>query len=141
MVTHQRNSTFLRFKLSADTIHFALLVLLALFVCSLAQAQQFSVIHSFTGGADGANPYAALAVDRAGKLYGTTFFGGDGPSNDEAGDVGCGVVFRLANSGSGWISRLYGFKGNANNDGAGPYAGVTISSSGRLFGTTRRAVK
>ena len=137
MVTHQRNWTFLRLKLSAYTIHFALLVLLALFVCSLAQAQQFSVIHSFTGGADGANPYAALTVDRAGRLYGTTFFGGDGPCNDEAGDVGCGVVFRLANSGSGWIlTPLYSFKGNANNDGAGPYAGVAISPRGELFGTT-----
>jgi uncharacterized repeat protein (TIGR03803 family) len=137
VVTHQHNPTFLRFKLPAQSNYFALLVLFALFLRPLAQAQQFSVIHSFTGGADGANPYAALTVDRAGKLYGTTFFGGDGPCNDEVGDLGCGVVFRLANSGSGWIlTPLYSFQGNVNNDGAGPYAGVAISPSGKIFGTT-----
>ena len=137
MVTHRHNPNFLSFNLSVHTTYFALLLVLVLFVSPLAQAQQFSVIHSFTGGTDGANPYAALAMDRAGKLYGTTFFGGDGPCNDNVGDQGCGVVFRLANSGSSWIhTPLYSFTGNDNNDGAGPYAGVTISPSGKLFGTT-----
>jgi len=35
-----------------------------------------SVLYSFTGGTDGQNPMVPLIVDSAGKLYGTTFFGG-----------------------------------------------------------------
>ena len=51
---------------------FALTVVLAQSV----QAQTFQVIHTFTGGADGAEPQAGLTIDAAGNLYGTTFWGG-----------------------------------------------------------------
>jgi hypothetical protein len=52
-----------------------------------------TVLHSFTGGADGANPYAGLIPDAAGNLYGTTWHGGaDGTCGAP---YGCGVVFRL----------------------------------------------
>lgn len=50
------------------------------------------VLYSFTGGADGGNPYAGLVMDKAGNLYGTT---------EQGGDVslcygrGCGTVFKL----------------------------------------------
>jgi uncharacterized repeat protein (TIGR03803 family) len=44
-----------------------------------------SVLYSFTGGADGANPfYADLIFGKAGNLYGTTVEGG-------AHNLGCGV--------------------------------------------------
>ena len=45
-----------------------------------------SVLHSFTGGSDGAHPYAGLIFDRAGALYGTTEGGGA---------YGYGTVFKL----------------------------------------------
>lgn len=48
-----------------------------------------TVLHHFTGGADGASPVAGLVRDAAGNLYGTTYFGGDSA-------CGCGVVFRIA---------------------------------------------
>jgi len=48
-----------------------------LVLTSVAHAQSFQVIHSFTGGADGANPHAGLTIDAAGRLYGTTYKGGD----------------------------------------------------------------
>ena len=35
-----------------------------------------TVLYTFTGGADGANPYAGVVRDSSGNLYGTTFIGG-----------------------------------------------------------------
>jgi uncharacterized repeat protein (TIGR03803 family) len=52
-----------------------------------------SVLYSFQGGTDGANPKAGL-IARAGALYGTTYSGfatGCGPG----GTFGCGTVFKL----------------------------------------------
>src|SRR5579863_988321 len=48
------------------------------------------VLHSFTGGADGANPESSLVMDAAGNLYGTTIAGGAS---------GAGTVFRVAPKG------------------------------------------
>jgi hypothetical protein len=35
-----------------------------------------TVLYSFTGAADGDQPYASLIRDAKGNLYGTTYFGG-----------------------------------------------------------------
>ena len=37
-------------------------------VAQTAQAQTFTVIHAFTGGADGARPYAGTTMDLEGNL-------------------------------------------------------------------------
>ena len=104
------------------------LALLVIVLATQLHAQTYAVLHNFTGGSDGANPEAGLAIDRAGKLYGTTFRGG----------AGFGAVFRLAHSGSGWVfSPLYLFAGrDGGNDGAGPTASLTIGPDGSLYGTT-----
>jgi uncharacterized repeat protein (TIGR03803 family) len=82
-----------------------------------------TVLHSFTAGPDGANPYAGLIGDASGNLYGTTYFGG--PSN-------AGVVYKVdvANKHE---TVLFSFAG-AN--GANPEGGVTGDSAGNLYGTT-----
>lgn len=114
------------------------LALIALFGLTIvashsALAQSFTVIHSFTGGQDGATPMAGLASDRAGNFYGTAAFGGE--VGGQCGTGGCGTVFRLANRNSGWIlSPLYSFAGGS--DGANPEANVVIGSDGTLYGST-----
>jgi uncharacterized repeat protein (TIGR03803 family) len=78
------------------------------------------VLHSFAG-PDGAGPTGSLARDKAGNLYGTTMWGGT---------LGFGTVFELTTSGS--LVTLHNFTGKA--DGANPFAGVTLDSSGNLWG-------
>ncbi len=48
---------------------FLILVALTVVLPHAAQAQTFTVIHSFTGGGDGAQPYAGLTMDAPGNLY------------------------------------------------------------------------
>jgi hypothetical protein len=55
---------------------------------------QETVLHSFTGGADGANPEAGLVMDSAGNLYGTAPNGGKGASGSVE-FSGAGVVFEI----------------------------------------------
>jgi uncharacterized repeat protein (TIGR03803 family) len=51
-----------------------------------------SVVYSFTGGTDGAFPFAGLIIDAAGNLYGTAQTGGDNTCNPP---YGCGTVFKI----------------------------------------------
>jgi uncharacterized repeat protein (TIGR03803 family) len=90
-----------------------------------ASAQNFNVIHNFTGGNDGSVPMAGLSMDHGGNLYGTASSGG----------VGFGTVFRLSNRGGSWfLTPLYSFAGGM--DGGKPLARVTIGADGTLYGTT-----
>src|SRR5262249_8528290 len=72
-------------------------------------------------GTNGACPYAAVIMDSSGNLYGTTE--GGGPAQ-------VGTVFELA-KGSGAITALASFNGT---NGAYPYAGVIMDSTGNLYG-------
>jgi uncharacterized repeat protein (TIGR03803 family) len=49
-----------------------------------------TVLYTFTGGPDGNSPFAAVARDIEGNLYGTTY---------EGGSSGLGVVFKLDSTG------------------------------------------
>ncbi len=90
-----------------------------------------TVLHSFTGGADGGNPVAGLVMDSAGNLYGTTVVGGGPPS---CLDDTCGVVFKLDPSGTETV--LYTFDYHNPTPGVGPEAGVILDSAGNIYGTT-----
>ena len=64
-------------------------------VFKLDTAGHESVLHNFTGGADGAGPFAGLTIDSAGNLYGTVVEGGDLKCADNLNGYGCGVVFKI----------------------------------------------
>jgi len=90
-----------------------------------------TVLYSFTGtSGDGANPYAGLARDAKGNLYGTTYYGGLESCNN----IGCGVVFKLDTTGK--ESLLHTFTGT-EGDGANPSGGLVRDAKGNLYGTTR----
>jgi uncharacterized repeat protein (TIGR03803 family) len=60
-------------------------------VFKLDKNRNETVLHPFTGGTDGAHPYAGLVRDTAGNLYGTTSEGGDLNCSPN----GCGTVFMV----------------------------------------------
>jgi uncharacterized repeat protein (TIGR03803 family) len=89
-----------------------------------------TVLYSFTSGADGAEPYKGVTVDAQGNLYGTAVAGGSGSC-----EGGCGVVYKLTNSGGTWTQRvLHAFTGG--DDGSGPGARVTVDAEGNVYGMT-----
>jgi uncharacterized repeat protein (TIGR03803 family) len=99
-----------------------------------AQAQTFTLLHTFTGAPDGANPIAGLVRDAAGNIYGTTQQGGiTGGLCANGGLNGCGTVFKLDPSGNETV--LYRFTGGA--DGQFPSAGLVMDAAGNLYGTTQ----
>ena len=64
-------------------------------VFKLDRAGNETILHTFTGGTDGANPSANLILDEDGNLYGTTSFGGDVTDSPCSAVGGCGVVFKI----------------------------------------------
>ena len=142
-------------------------------VFRISPAGVVTVLHTFVGGADGADPMAALVQATDGNFYGTTRFGGaanqgtvfrmtpggavtilksfsggadgglpraaliqgsDGAfySTTQAGGAGYGVVFKIASDGA--FTVLYTLTGGP--DGANPSAPLIQAPSGQLYGTT-----
>jgi len=93
-------------------------------VFELDAAGKETVLYSFTGKADGGNPYAGVIRDSAGNLYGTAAFGGLVAGN--------GVVYKVDPSGNETV--LYSFQGYP--DGYDPTTGVIRDPAGNLYGTT-----
>ncbi len=110
------------------------LITLATWLTSSANAQTFTVLHNFTGGAGGAAPYAGVLIGRDGNLYGTTAAGGGGNcSAYYYFEPGCGTVYELSPSSQSFIT-LWQFSGGS--DGAYPEAGVVVGPGGAMYGTT-----
>jgi len=99
---------------------------------------KFSVVHTFTDIADGAEPYGGLVIDASGNLYGATVNGGDDLKkrscytdyNSVFGN-GCGTIFKITPNGE--FSVLYRFHGSA--DGGNPLS-VVLDPAGTLYGVT-----
>jgi len=137
MVQQQIVAPILEVRLKRTTALVSCAVLATLLtVVSSVQAQTFTVVHTFTGGADGSVPLGSITLDAQGNLYGTASAGGHNVNGCVSfGYPGCGTVFKLTHRGSSWtFSPLYQFQGAS--DGANPYSGVAIGPDGSLYGTT-----
>ena len=88
-------------------------------------------IYSFTGGTDGANPFATPLIAGT-KIYGTTTEGGYAACTTLP--YGCGTVYQWDLS-STTESVLYAFKGTNNNDGADSFSSL-LKIGNTLWGTT-----
>jgi uncharacterized repeat protein (TIGR03803 family) len=82
-----------------------------------------TILHSFTGGTDGANPVAGLMVANDGRYYGMASGGGSAGNN--------GTIFRTGATGG--FTNLYKFTGLT--DGAVPLAGLVQDTNGYFYGT------
>ncbi len=85
-----------------------------------------TVLYSFTGGADGSNPYGPL-TSIGNVLYGTTQFGGNAGCELQ---YGCGAAFMLDLS-TGEFTTIYSFAGSP--DAGNPNSLTSVN--GKLFGT------
>ncbi|MGB8521255.1 MAG: choice-of-anchor tandem repeat GloVer-containing protein [Candidatus Tumulicola sp.] len=84
------------------------------------------VIYRFKGGDDGATPAAGFILSN-GRLYGTTYFGGDTTCSFR----GCGTIFKVTTSGTETVE--YRFAGG--HDGTNPSADL-LAMDGKFYGTT-----
>jgi uncharacterized repeat protein (TIGR03803 family) len=125
-VTNRLQQPISKICLGAASAALTLVVVLAAGAVTTqsAQAQTFSVLYAFTGGADGGTSFAGLIRDGAGNLYGTTEIGGAS---------GFGTVFKVSKNGKETV--LYSFTGTAG-DGVAPLAGLVQDASSNLYGTT-----
>src|SRR5215475_12288748 len=87
---------------------------------------KFTTLYAFKDQPDGASPYGGVVFDKAGNLYGTTYYAG-------AHDLG--TVYKLTRTGATWTeSVLYSFKGGM--DGASPISSLVADTAGNFYGTT-----
>jgi uncharacterized repeat protein (TIGR03803 family) len=105
-------------------VAFVVMLMLAMSTIEAAQAQTFTVLHTFSG-PDGANPIGGLVEDEAGNLYGNTFFGGADTN---------GVVFKLDKSRN--ETALFNFNGGSN--GGFPDSGLILDNAGNLYGPAQQ---
>ncbi len=109
----------------------------------VSSGSAYTMLHPFTGGADGARPNSALFVGSDDNFYGTTLLGGDTASAN-CKPTGCGTVFQLTPGGT--LTTLHTFEGgtptstvvsqNPQVDGAAPEAPLVQANDGTFYGTS-----
>ena len=86
-----------------------------------------TILHRFSGGADGTTPYPGVVVDAIGKVYGATTGGGIATA---------GTVYEISPTSTGGRKHtvLHNFAGKP--DAATPYATPRLDAAGNLYGAT-----
>lgn len=105
-------------------------------VFKLDPAGKETVVHRFTGKADGAGPAGSLFMDSAGNLYGAAGYGGEfgGQCGVVGQDFGCGTIFKIDTGGK--FSVLHSFN-NDGTEGLNPNGALVSDPEGNLYGTTQ----
>jgi uncharacterized repeat protein (TIGR03803 family) len=85
-----------------------------------------SVLYSFAGTPDAANPYYGVVRDLNGTLYGTTTYGGV---------IGAGTVFKVDSNGNETVLHSFGI----GSEGQYPQGPVIRDSDGNLYGLVPNA--
>ncbi len=92
-----------------------------------------TILYSFLGGSDGNEP-DAVSLDESGNIFGLTRAGGDSACGD---NNGCGTIYELTRSGSGWTKTiLHVFEEATDGSTPGP---LLRDSAGNLYGVTAMA--
>jgi uncharacterized repeat protein (TIGR03803 family) len=91
-------------------------------IFQLKPSGTYTVLHNFTGGADGGNPGADLTLGTDGNLYGTASIGGSS---------GDGVIFKITTAGV--FTVLHSFDGA---HGSAPESNTTLRTDGIFYGDT-----
>lgn len=91
-------------------------------VFEIASNGSETIVHAFTGGADGNAPRSGVIRDDSGNLYGTTYLGGAANG---------GTVFKITATGS--ESVLFNFPAG----GANPTSRLLLDAKAQFFGTTQ----
>jgi uncharacterized repeat protein (TIGR03803 family) len=84
-----------------------------------------SVLYSFQGGSDGANPNGGVVFDAEGNLYGTTVNGGT---------AAAGTVFKLMPQSNGSWSETVLYSFQSGSDATNPGGPLTFDGAGDLYG-------
>jgi len=87
----------------------------------------YTTLYSFTGGSDGAYPYAPPVEGNDGNFYGTTTAGG----NTKVCGSGCGTIYKITPAGT--LTTLYQFD---ITHGYAPYGPLVLGTDGNFYGTT-----
>jgi len=94
-------------------------------VFKLDTNNQLTVLHSFTGQADGRDPIGHPTLGRDGNIYGTTYQGGT---------LGQGIVFKLSPNPDGTWTESWTYNFTAGGDGKWPVSAVIRDDGGNLYG-------
>ena len=86
-----------------------------------------TVLHSFTGGADGKYADGGLVLDSAGNLFGAAQQGGD---LADCSGSGCGTIYKIAPDGTFTVIHTF-----TEPDGSGPTSSLILDKQGNLYGT------
>jgi len=96
-------------------------------VFKVTSSGTYTTLYSFTGGKDGAYPYAPPVEGNDGNFYGTTTAGG----NTTVCGSGCGTIYKITPAGV--LTTLYQFD---ITHGYEPYGPLVLGTDGNFYGTT-----
>src|ERR1700692_1023914 len=123
---HRNWISRMRLPAASAMLALAAVLVLAAITTQSAQAQTFTLLYSFPGGAVGGDPYAGLVQGTDGNLYGTTQFYGTSTE---------GTVFNITPNGA--ENTLHSFcLQNSCTDGSRPDAALVLGTDGNFYGTT-----